>query len=207
MFPPLTAPTRVQHFNRGYGYAVSGVSGTIAAALAQDSVVFALLCDPQTALNNAPRDKLNIYVDRLRIAVTTINAFTTPVTAGRRVGVYRASGGVAATGGTALPVVRKDTAAPASVCLDARIAAAAALGVAGITRESAPIMTLDLSHVGGAGARQDWVLELAAPMNNPLAINAGELLVVSNPVAMDAGGTFQLSVDELHWIEAKQVDK
>lgn len=203
MYPLLTDPVRVQHFNRGFGYGVSGVSGVVAAALAQDAVILSLLCDPQVSLASTPRQKLGMYFDRVRLAFTTIVAFTTPITAARRLGIYRAAG-VAATGGTALPVVKKDTNAPTSVCTDARIAAAGALGFTA-AREASPIMTLDLTHVGTAGARQEFVYELAAPANNPFAINPGELLVVSNPVVMDAAGTFQLSVDELHWIEAIQI--
>ena len=201
MFPPQTQPHRVMHFNRGYGYAVSGVSGTVAAALAQDSLVFALLCDPQASITAANK-KLGIYVDRLHLAFTTIVAFTTPITAARRLAVYRASG-PAATGGTALAVAKKDASnAPTSVCTDVRIASNGALGAAGITREPAPIGTMDLTHVGTAGARQEFLYELAAPANAPIAINAGQLLVVSNPVAMDAAGTWQLTVKEAHWIEA-----
>ena len=202
MFPPQTNPTRVMHFNRGYGYAVSGVSGTIAVGLAQDSLVLALLCDPAQG-NVAANHKLGMYFDRLAIAFTTIAAFTTPVTAGRRLGVYRATGAQAATGGTTLAVAKKDgTSAPASVCASALIAAAGALGSAGITREPAPIGTLDLMHVGAAGARQEFLFELAAPGNAEIVLAPGELLVVSNPVAMDAGGTWQFTLKEAHWIEA-----
>lgn len=200
MYPPQTFPARVMHFNRGYGYAVSGVSGTIGAALAQDSIILALFCAAQGGL--AVNRRVGMYFDRIHLAFTTIGAFTTPVTAARRLGIYRASG-AAATNGTALGVAKKDAVnAPASVCTDARISNAAALTVAGITREPNPIGTMDLTHVGTAGARQDFVYELAAPFNAPIAINANELLVVSNPVAMDAAGTFQLTLKEAHWIEA-----
>lgn len=201
MHPSPTIPTRVINHNRGYGYGVAGVSGTIGAALGADSIVFALLCAPQTAETVASK-RLNVYLERLRIAFTTIVAFTTPVTAARRLGVYRASGAVAATGGTALVVAKKDTDAPASIVTDVRIAAAAALTVAGITREAAPIAMMDLTHVGAAGARHEMTYELAAPLNSEEELAPGELLVISNPIAMDAGGTWQLSVDECHWIEA-----
>ncbi len=207
MFPPQTSPMRVFHFNRGYGYAISGMSGTIGAGLAQDSLVLALLCDPVQG-NVAANHKLGMYFDRLAIAFTTIAAFTTPVTAGRRLGVYRATGGQPATGGTALAIAKKDAAnAPASVCASALIAAAGALGTAGITREATPIGTMDLTHVGAAGARQDFLFELAAPANAPIAINPGELLVVSNPVTFDAGGTWQLTLKEAHWIEAMREER
>jgi hypothetical protein len=206
MFPPQTSPVRVFHYNRGYGYAVSGVSGTIAAGLAQDSIVLALLCDPVQG-NVAANRKLGMYFDRLAIAFTTIAAFTTPITPGRRLGVYRATG-QATTGGTALTIAKKDAAnAPASVCTSAQIATAGPLGAAGITREAMPIGTLDLAHVGAAGARQESLFELAAPANAPIAINPGELLVVSNPVVFDVGGTWQLTVKEAHWVEAMREER
>lgn len=169
-------------------YATAGVSGTVAAALAQDSVVFAMLADPAASLS--------AYLDQLRLSFTAIVAFTTPITAGRRLGIYRATGGVATTGGTALNVVKKKGAtAPASVITSVRIAAAAALGVAGIAREADPILVADLVHVGAAGGRVEFVYDFAPPNNVPHEIRAGELLVVSNPVAMDAGGTWQLGVN------------
>jgi hypothetical protein len=203
MFPPQTSPMRVFHFNRGYGYAVSGVSGTIAASLAQDSLVLALLCDPQSGIS-AGNHKLGMYFDRLALAFTTIAAFTASVSPGRRLGLYRAAG-PAATGGSQLAIAKKDAVnAPASVCTSALIAAAGALGAADITREATPIGTMDLTHVGVAGARQDCVFELAAPANAPIVINPGELLVVSNPATFDAGGTWQLTLKEAHWIEARR---
>lgn len=138
MYPSPTNPTRVIPYNRGHGYGVAGMSGIVGAALAQDSVVFALLCGPQAGESVASK-RLGVYLERLRVAFTTIVAFTTPITAGRRLGIYRASGGVAATGGAALGVAKKDAGAPTSVVADARIATSAALGVAGITREANPI--------------------------------------------------------------------
>jgi len=203
MFPPQTSPTRVLNFNRGYGYAVSGMSGVIAAALPQDSLVLALLCDPQPAIAK-PSQRLSMYVDRIHLAFTAIAAFTASISPGRRLAIYRATG-PAASGGTPLAIARKDADnAPPSVCTSAQIATAAALTATGITREPAPIGTLDLVHVGAAGARQDFVFELAAPLNAPIAVGPGELLVVGNPIAMDAGGTWQLTVKEAHWIEARR---
>lgn len=167
-------------------YAVAGISGTVGAALAANSVVFAMLASPTA--------ELWAYLEQIRLSFTTIVAFGTPVTAGRRLGVYRATGGVAATGGTALGVVKKKGASvPASVITDVRIAAAAALGVAGIVRDADPLIVMDLVHVGAAGARTEFVYEYKAP-KTPHAILPGELLVVSNPAAMDAAGTWQLGV-------------
>jgi hypothetical protein len=98
MHPSLTNPTRVIHHNRGFGYGVAGSSGVIAAALAQDSIVFSILCGPQ---GGAPAagvvdNRLSVWFDRLRLAFTTIAAFTTPMTAARRLGLYRATNAGAA---------------------------------------------------------------------------------------------------------------
>jgi hypothetical protein len=173
-------------------YALAGVTGTVGAALAQDSIVFALLVDPASALS--------AYLEQLRLSFVAIVAFTTPITAGRRLGVYRATG-VAATGGTALNVVKKKGASsPASVVTSARIAAAAALGVAGIVRDADPILVADLVHVGAAGGRAEFAYEFTGTKNTPHEVRPGELLVVSNPVAMDAAGTWQLGVNA-HWRE------
>lgn len=173
-------------------YAVAGVTGTVAAALAQDAIVFAMLL--------APASEMWAYLDQLRLAFTTVVAFTTPITAGRRLAVYRASG-VAATGGAALGVVKKKTGAPTSNITSARIATNGALGVAGIAREADPIFSLDLTSVGAAGARLEAVYEMSpSSANPPPSLQPGELLVVSNPVAMDAAGTWQLGVTA-HWQE------
>lgn len=201
MYPPQLTPTHVVHHNRGYGYGVVGVSGTIAAGLAQDSLVFALMCGQQAGVQASAQMKL--WIDRLRIVFTTIAAFTTPITASRRLGIYRGaagSGHALPTVGTALTPVAKDLGAPATVA-SAFIAATGAMTPGSVTREANPIMQLDLVAAGAAGARQEMVYELAAPYNAPQVIGPDQLLLVSNPVAMDAGGTWQLAVDELHWIE------
>ncbi len=181
------ATQRVSNFPRGPGYAVAGMSGTIGAALAADSLVFAMY------LPSTPGGVF-ACIDYLRLAFTTIVAFTTPVTAARRLGVYRAVG-AAATGGTPLTIVKKDTAiVDNSAITDARIATTAALGAAGITRDADDkcIAVLDLAHVGAAGGRQEFVYELGAAMVSPIELNpntvGGELLVVSNPIADGRGG-------------------
>jgi hypothetical protein len=158
----------------------------MAAALAADSIVFAMRADP------AGLKRLN--VGRVRLMFTTIVAFTTPITAARRLGLYRATA-AAATGGAALTPVAKDTGhAPGSGVSDARIATTAALGVAGLVREANPIGLLSLTHVGAAGGYIERLYELDGPVA-PAVLTPGDLLVVSNPVAMDAAGTWQLAVD------------
>lgn len=201
MYPSPTNPTHVVHHNRGYGYAVSGVTGTIAAALAANSLVFALYCAQQAGTQAS--QQVRLYLDRLRLAVTTIAAFTGAITAGRSLGVYRATAGAThalPAAGTLLGIAKKSTTAPASQA-SATIATTVLLTPGTIVREANPIAMLDLVAVGAAGGRQEMVYELAAPYNAPIDIGPDEMLVVSNPNAMDAGGTWQLSIDECHWIE------
>lgn len=202
MYPTGTNPQRTLSVNRGYGYSLAVQSGTIAVALAQDSVVFALRAD--TTANS----EMCVFPDRLRLAFTTIVAFTTPVTAARRLGIYRASNaGAEVSGGTdVLAAIRKkDTNAPASTVVKAFMATTAGLTLGGLSREAHPLALLDLVHVGAAGGRAEFIYELAPPQTNEWCINPAEYLAISNPVAMDAAGTWQLAINELSWYEQKRV--
>ena len=72
----------------GEHYSIAAQSGTIAAALAANASVFAMRLDPGTTRI--------AHIERIKIQFTTIVAFTVPVTAGRRLAVYRGSGAAAA---------------------------------------------------------------------------------------------------------------
>lgn len=172
---------------RRRGFSISGITGIVAAALAADSVVFAMRCAPST---NTRR----LFVERVRLQWTTLTAFTTPVTAGRRIGLYRGAG-AALTGETALVPVLKDgsgadAAADLAVISDARISSTAALTPGAFVREANEIDQISLGHVGASGGHHNELIELPAPQE----LLPGELLVVSNQIAMDAAGTFQLQV-------------
>ncbi len=54
---------------------------------------------------------------------------------------------------------------------------------------------MSLVHVGAAGAYAEAIFEWHASWNRPLELLPGELAVVSNPVAMDAAGTWQLAAN------------
>ncbi len=183
-------------------YCASGTTGTIGAALAANSSVFAMRLDP-----TAPR---RLFLERLRLQFTTIVAFTTPVTAGRRLSLFRGNG-AAASGGTAMTPVRKSSAygSPSEVETsqggDIRIAAAAALTVTGITFETPPIGEMSLVHVGAAGGFFEQLFEFAPTECAPIWLEPGQLLAVRNPVAFDAAGTWQLAV-KADWHEARVLD-
>jgi len=202
MYPPSQPVQRVLPVNRGHGYALAVQTGTMAAALGADSIVFALRADTTAA------SVTGVYVDRMRLAFQTIVAFTTPITAGRRLGIFRASNaGAEVTGGTDVKasIRKKDTNAPASSVALALIATTAALTAGGLSREAAPLAHLDLVSVGAAGGRLEHIYELANTNPQEWCINPGEYLVISNPAAMDAAGTWQLTVNELSWYEQARI--
>jgi len=182
-------------------FCIAEQTGTIAAALAANSCVFAMRMDPGAGAGK------KAYIKSMRARYTTIVAFTTPVTAGRRLALFRGSG-AATSGGTAIAVAApKDTSYPASEFDtasggDIRIASTGALTVTGITFETAPMKIMTLSHVGTAGATQEFLYELDVRAH-PIELNAGQLLAIRNPVAMDAAGTWQMSV-EVDWAEVTE---
>lgn len=183
---------------RGNGYTTVGVSGVVAAALAANSSVFAMRFSATAGAQRA-------YIDRIRLQYTTIVAYTTPVTAARRLALFRGAG-AAASGGTAMNPVSKDTSLATSKFLaanggDIRVATTAALTVTGITFETDPIAQTTLTHVGAAGGFIEQLWEFTAQESSEIILQPGELLAVRNPAAMDAAGTWQLNV-HVHWREA-----
>lgn len=180
----------------GNGYAYSAATGTLTAAIAANSSFLVMRLSPAASVN--------AFVDRIRIQFTTIVAFTTPVTAGRRLAMYRGSG-AAASGGTASAALAvKDSTRPVSnfnsaVGGDARVSTTGALTVTGITYETEPFAIMTLSHVGAAGGFMEDVFEFSESL--PLVLIPGQLIAIRNPAAMDAAGTWQMSAS-IQWREA-----
>lgn len=186
---------------RGYGYCSAAITGTIGAALGANSSVFAMRLDPSSAKR--------AFIERIRLEFTSIVAFTTPITAGRRLSLFRGSG-AAASGGTAMTAVPKHSTAPGSEFEianggDIRISTTGALTVTGITFETAELRALLLVHVGAAGAYTERIWEFAAAECHPIQLEPGQVLAIRNPVAMDAAGTWQLAVN-VDWYEAPALD-
>lgn len=184
---------------RGSGHSVSALTGTIAAALAANSSVFAMRLDPSSAVR--------AYIDRIRLQFTCLAAFTAPITAGRRLALFRGAG-AATSGGTSIATsVKKHSPLAASEFDTAlggaiSIATTGALTVAGITFEADPIAMMTLTHVGAAGAFLETVLEFAVSESYEIVLDPGQLLAIRNPVAMDAAGTWQLGVTA-QWRESE----
>lgn len=182
---------------RGDTFSVTGATGTVGAALTQNSAVFCMRLDPSSTKN--------AYVERIRLQYTTIVAYTTPVTAGRRLALFRGSG-AASSGGAALVAAKKlssgnDSEFNIALGGDIRIATTGALTVTGITFETDPIRTMSLVHVGSAGNYAEMLWEFHASECAPVVLEPGQCLAIRNPVAMDAAGTWQLVVN-VDWHEA-----
>lgn len=183
-------------FGRGFGdpYSIAGQTGTMAAALAQDAIVYGMRAAVSPA--NAP-NRFPVQVDGLYLAFTTIVAFTTPLTAGRRLGIYRATGSDLANETALTPVAKwsKDTGADNGLNASPRISTTQGITAAGLVREANALGFLDLTAFGAAGARVEKYYPFLDSVDGPVLLDPGELLVVSNPVAFDAAGTWQLVVE------------
>lgn len=180
-------------------FSISATTGTIAAALGANSSVFVMRLDPGAG-------SVLAFIERIRLQYTTIVAYTTPVTQGRRLALFRGSG-AAASGGTAIAAVAKkdstsiDSEIEAAQGGDARISTTGALTVTGITYEALPFAEVSLSHVGAAGAFVEQVWEFTANENAPVVLQPGQLIAIRNPVVMDAAGTWSMTV-RVDWHEA-----
>lgn len=192
---------RVVPLSRGNGHAMGGLAGTMNAALGSGSAVFAARFSPSAGAVKA-------YIERLRLIYTTIVAYGTPVTAGRRLAIHRGAG-AATTGGVAVAAGAwsKDTVDGDSVSYfddgqggDIRYCNGAALGVTSITFETDPLAVMTLSHVGSAGGAYERQYDWVNGATGPVVLNAGELIAVRCGQAMDITGTWQLVVD-MEWHE------
>lgn len=186
----------VARSNRNFG--VAEATGTIAAALAINSTIFAMRLSPVSPVL--------AFIERIRIQYTTIVAYTTPVTAGRRLGVYLGTSSASPSGGTAIATVgKKDRTAPdsqfeAAQGGDARISTTGALTVTGSTFDTNAMALMSLVHVGAAGAFVEEVFEFNASESAPLILQPGNVIAIRNPQAMDAAGTWQATV-RVDWHE------
>jgi hypothetical protein len=194
---------RVVIVSRGKGFSVSGTTGTVAATLAPNSSLFTMRLDPGAG-------GIKAFIERVRVEFTTLTAFSVPVTAGRRIGLFRASGATPSGGTAIVDAVPKHSTNDGSEFSagnggDIRFATTALLTVTGITFEPVALRELSLAHVGAAGGFRDAVWEFNAAESMPIQLDAGQLIALRNIPAMDAAGTFQLSVS-VDWVEAPVMD-
>ncbi len=127
----VTKAMRVAVSPRGYAYGVSATTGTIAAALAAGGTVFSMRNDASSAKR--------VFLERLRLQYCTQVAYTTPLSAIRRLHLVRSTVSSAnPSGGTAIVPVAKNSLHTDSECStagggDCRIATTAALTITGTT--------------------------------------------------------------------------
>lgn len=182
---------------RGAPYSIAASTGTMAAALTGNAAFFAMRLNPSA--------NVACFIDRIRFQFSTVVAFTTPVTATRRIVVTRGAGAAAAAGTAITTIARKSSLDADSQCQasqggDMRISATAALTVTGITFEGADFASLSLVHVGNAGGFVENVWEFSE--SAPLILQPGEVLALRNGAsAMDAAGTWVGNV-QVQWREA-----
>lgn len=182
----------------GQAWSLTGTTGTMAAALAQDALVFAMgaLATDATRPNIPPPGPLEI--EGLQVVFTAIIAATVPLTAGRRLQLFKGTNSTMPTGGTQLtprPKRTKDQSATNGLIGNiARISTTAGLTAGAFTRDTVPLWTFDLLGLGAAGARAEFNLDELIN-GESLWLDPGEILVISSPVAFDAALTWQLTVN------------
>lgn len=166
------------------GQTFSGITGTVAAALASAGVVFGVQY-PAAATKRFALEWLHLHY-------VTLVAYTTPVTAGRRLHLKRGSGG-AYTTGTDLDIVRNqsDVAAASETALVGQVATTGALTTTGVTFETPVRYRFVLVQAGNAGNDYD---EIWAPADGPLILNPGQSAALLAGQVFDAVGTWQASI-------------
>jgi hypothetical protein len=171
----------------------------MAAALAQDSLVFAMgaVADPAIGVSQTLK-RSPLEIEALRMVYTVIVGAAAPAPLTLR--LFKSSNNAQAmpTGGTALTALPKrtlDAGSDSGMIGDiARIATTAGLTAGTFTRGSVPLGTLDVSASSGVGNR--YTFEFLRKWNGAsLWLDPGEILVVSNPAAFPAALTWVLTVN------------
>lgn len=186
------------------GQAGSTATGTVAAGLAADGVVWTLrypesvagVLSPGAGAANAKK----LYVGRIEVVVTTVVAFTTPVTAGRHLKLVRGTGPAGTadpSGGAAWTPARKrsDLDANVEALGVGRVATTGALTTTGFTFEANAIRRLPLAGAGASGAvaSASWIFD--GRQAAPVVLLPGQVLALAAGATFDAAGTWEMFVD------------
>lgn len=182
----------------GNPYTLLAQTGTMAAALAANSVVFAMQAAADAAATpNLPK-RATLVIDALRLTYTAIVASASVVVAGRQLNVYRtAPPQTHPTGGTAvtpLPKNTLDVGSDTGLAVAAQVATTGALTITGFTRGTAILGVLDLSTAAAVGSKVEKFWEFAGTAG-ALELAPGEFLSISNPAAFDLLLTWQLIIE------------
>lgn len=183
----------------GQPWSLTGSTGTMAASLAQNALVFAMgaVADPAIGISQTLK-RAPLEIQGFRMEFTVIAALATPVPVSLQLFKGSNNAQPMPTGGTALTALPKrtlDAGGDSGMIGDtARIATTAGLTAGAFNRGSVPLATFDVSETTPAGARlrfdffKKWDGE-------SLWLDPGEILVVSNPAAFPATLTWTLSVN------------
>lgn len=182
------------------GQAGSALTGTMAAGLAADGVVWTLRYPETTVMPSASNlAGRRLYVQRIAVTAIVGTAFTTPVTLGRHLKLVRGAGSGAAnpSGGAAYTMVRKrsDLGTNEEVLGVGRVATTAALTTTGITFESNVLRRLPMSGSGASGSIVTATWSFDGVDADPIFLLPGQLVALAAGATMDAAGTFELTVD------------
>ena len=184
------------------GQAGSALTGTVAAALAADGVIWTLRYPETTPMPSGGLGNKRLYVQRIAVTTVTGTAFTTPVTLGRHLKLVRGAPTSATasnpSGGAAYTMVRKrsDGSTTNGETLGVgRVATTAALTTTGITFETAVLRRFPMSGSGSSGAVASATWLFNGVDADPIYLLPGELLAIAAGATMDAAGTFELAVD------------
>ena len=187
------------HFVTGLhnrGQAGSALTGTVAAALASDGVVWTLRYPESAATQATARDAKRLYVQRIHVQYVTGTAYTTPVTPGRHLKLCRAvaaAGTADPSGGAAFTMVRKRSDETETLAIG-RVATTGALTTTGFTL-SEPVQRLIRAQAGASGAAYDEAWRFDGVEADPLILLPGQALAIAAGALFDAAGTWELNVD------------
>jgi len=184
----------------GPAWSLTGSTGTMAASLVANSLVFAMGAIATDATRPNIPQRAPLEIEGIQVVFTAIVASATPVAAGRALRLFKASDNAQAmpTGGSSLaPLPKRTKDQTADTGLQggaALIATTAGLTKGTFTLGTAPLATMDL--VGSRAIGNRVVYEFYERRNGcPLWLDPGEILVISNPAAFDALLTWQLTVN------------
>jgi hypothetical protein len=182
--------------HRDAGQSGSALTGTVAAGLAANGVVWTLRYPDTSVMPSASVLARRLYVQRIHVQYVTGTAYTTPVTLGRHLKLVRATaaaGTADPSGGAAYTMVRKRSDGAETLCVG-RVATTGALTTTGFTLGE-PVQRMVLSQAGASGAAYDEAWRFDGIEADPLILLPGQALFIAAGALFDAVGTFELNVD------------
>lgn len=187
----------------GQAWSLTGTTGTMAAALAANSVVFAMgaVADVSLATQpNSPR-RAPLEIESLQMIFTAIVAGGAAPVGTQVLRLFKGSDNAqtmpsSGTALTALPKRTLDAGGDSGLIGNAaQIAGTAGLTLTGFVRGTVPLATFDLA-TGGTAIGNRLVFDFSEQLNGaPLMLDPGEILCVSNPTIFQGTMTWSLTVN------------